>query len=69
MSYESWRISYQSDEQAARAAYYDERRRVEQLAEALEDLVSLAEEAMREVGEYDIEAELGDARAAIAKAT
>lgn len=54
---------------AMRAAYYDERRRVEQLVEALEDLVSLAEAAMREGGEYDIEAELADARAAIAKAT
>ena len=39
------------------------------LLEALEDLASLAEVAMREVGEYDIEAELADARAAIAKAT
>ena len=39
------------------------------LLEALEDLASLAEAAMREVGEYDIEAELADARAAIAKAT
>lgn len=41
----------------------------DELLEALEDLVSLAEAAMREVGEYDIEAELADARAAIAKAT
>lgn len=40
-----------------------------ELLEALEDLASLAEAAMREVGEYDIEAELADARAAIAKAT
>jgi len=40
-----------------------------ELLEALEDLASLAEAAMREVGEYDIEAELTDARAAIAKAT
>ena len=40
-----------------------------ELLEALEDLASLAEAAMREVGEYDIEAELSDARAAIAKAT
>jgi len=39
-----------------------------ELLEALEDLVYLAEAAMREVGEYDIEAELADARAAIAKA-
>ena len=40
-----------------------------ELLEALEYLASLAEEAMREVGEYDIEAELAEARAAIAKAT
>ena len=40
----------------------------DELLEALEDLVSLAEEVTREVGEYDIEAELADAKAAIAKA-
>lgn len=43
-----------------------------ELLEALEDLMALAEEAMLRAnydgGEYDIEAELGDARAAIRKA-
>ena len=39
------------------------------LLETLKDLVCLAEAAMRESGEYQIEAELKDARAAIAKAT
>ena len=42
------------------------------LLEALEDLVSLAESAMYEAGrtgaDYDIDGELEDARAAIAKA-
>lgn len=38
------------------------------LLKSLVDLVGLANAAMREVGEYDIETELADARAAIAKA-
>ena len=38
------------------------------LLDALQDLVCLARSAMIEVGEYDIEAELSDANAAIAKA-
>ena len=40
-----------------------------ELLAALQDLVCLAEAAMREAGDYHIEAELQDARAAIAKAT
>jgi hypothetical protein len=37
--------------------------------EALKNLVLLAESAMKECGQYDIRAELQEARAAIAKAT
>jgi len=36
--------------------------------EALQDLIALAEHAMREAGDYDINGELEDARAALAKA-
>ena len=46
MSYASWRISYQSSEQAARAAYYDERRRAERLEQALLDEHDWLAEAM-----------------------
>jgi hypothetical protein len=40
-----------------------------ELLEALLNLVPLAESAMKECGQYDISAELQEARAAIAKAT
>lgn len=43
VSYESWRISYQSSEQAARAAYAEIeklRREVEELAESLAELIT-----------------------------
>jgi hypothetical protein len=41
----------------------------QKLLESLEDLVCLAEVAMRKAGEYQIDAELQDAHAAITKAT
>jgi hypothetical protein len=40
-----------------------------ELLEALLNLLPLAESAMKECGQYDIRAELHEARAAIAKAT
>lgn len=58
MSYESWRISYQSSEQAARAAYAE----VEKLRRELEEWRSFAE------AQVELRDEVEDHAEALAKA-